>query len=73
MDVLRHLLGAAFLAFAWPPVPSSGSPPALWARGITGITMLLPLSVAGLGLREMSYVALLGLFGLVPLWLSRCR
>ena len=28
--------------------------------------MLLPLSVAGLGLREMSYVALLGLFGLDP-------
>ena len=28
--------------------------------------MLLPLSVAGLGLREVSYVALLGLFGIAP-------
>ena len=28
--------------------------------------MLLPLSVAGLGLRELSYVALLGIFGVPP-------
>ena len=63
----RHLVGAAaFLAFGLAAGAELGLAPALWARGVTGIAMLLPLSVAGLGLREMSYVALLGLFGLDP-------
>ena len=67
LGVLRHLVGAAaFLAFGLAAGAELGLAPALWARGITGIAMLLPLSVAGLGLREMSYVALLGLFGLDP-------
>jgi glycosyltransferase 2 family protein len=67
LGALRHLLGAAaFLAFAAAAGAELGLAPALWARGITGIAMLLPLSVAGLGLREVSYVALLGLFGVAP-------
>jgi hypothetical protein len=67
LGVLRHLVGAAaFLAFAAAAGAELGLAPALWARGVTGITMLLPLSVAGLGLRELSYVALLGLFGIPP-------
>ena len=67
MGVLRHLLGAAaFLAFAAAAGVELGLAPALWTRGVTGITMLLPLSVAGLGLRELSYVALLGIFGVPP-------
>ena len=67
LGALRHLLGAAaFLAFAAAAGAELGLAPALWARGITGIAMLLPLSVAGLGLREISYVALLGLFGVAP-------
>lgn len=67
MGVLRHLLGAtAFLAFAAAAGADLGLAPAIWVRGVTGITMLLPLSVAGLGLRELSYVALLGIFGVPP-------
>ena len=67
LGALRHLLGAAaFLAFAAAAGAEIGLAPALWTRGVTGITMLLPLSVAGLGLRELSYVALLGIFGVPP-------
>lgn len=67
MGVLRHLVGAAaFLAFAAAAGAELGLAPALWARGVTGIAMLLPLSVAGLGLRELSYVALLGLLDIPP-------
>ena len=67
LAALRHLVGAAaFIAFALAAGAQLGLAPTLWVRGITGIAMLLPLSVAGLGLREMSYVALLGLFGLPP-------
>jgi uncharacterized protein (TIRG00374 family) len=64
---LRHLLGAvAFLAFAAAVNAELTITESLWVRGVTGIAMLLPLSVAGLGLREISYVALLGLFGIAP-------
>jgi uncharacterized membrane protein YbhN (UPF0104 family) len=65
--LLRHLIGAAaFLAFAAAAGVKLELAEALWARGVTGIAMLLPLSIAGLGLRELSYVALLGLFGIAP-------
>lgn len=64
---LRHLLGAAaFLAFAAAAHAELTLAQSLWVRGVTGIAMLLPVSVAGLGLREISYVALLGLFGIAP-------
>ncbi|MGD9507418.1 MAG: lysylphosphatidylglycerol synthase transmembrane domain-containing protein [Geminicoccaceae bacterium] len=65
--VLRHLLGAtAFLAFAAAANAELTFAESLWVRGVTGIAMLLPVSVAGLGLRELSYVALLALFGVAP-------
>ena len=66
LGVLRHLVGAAASCFRAGGRCRARARPGTLGQGNHGIAMLLPLSVAGLGLREMSYVALLGLFGVDP-------
>lgn len=64
---LRFLLGClAVVVFAH----AIGSPidlaVAMWVRGLTAVVLMLPVSIAGLGVREVSFVALLAPFGVPP-------
>ncbi len=38
----------------------------LWARSVLSIVLMVPVSVAGLGFRDLTLVAALGLFGVAP-------
>lgn len=60
----RHLVGgAATTALLWAVHVDLSYGAALWARVVTGLAMLLPLSIAGLGIREGSLILLLAPFG----------
>jgi uncharacterized protein (TIRG00374 family) len=62
--IARHLVGgAALAALLWAVHVDVSYGAALWARVVTGLAMLLPLSVAGLGIREASLILLLAPFG----------
>lgn len=67
LSCLRFLLGCLAVVVS----PSAiGSPidlaVAMWVRGLTAIVLMLPISIAGLGVREVSFVALLAPFGVPP-------
>jgi uncharacterized membrane protein YbhN (UPF0104 family) len=62
--VTRHLLGGLVLlalaqALGAALVPAA----AFWVRAVTGIVMLMPITVAGLGVREAAFVVLMAPFG----------
>lgn len=60
----RHLVGGtALMALLWAINVDLSYGAALWTRVVTGLVMLLPLSVAGLGIREGSLILLLAPFG----------
>jgi uncharacterized membrane protein YbhN (UPF0104 family) len=63
----RHLLGAvAVVLIAWALHAELALSAALWARAFVSIVMLLPLSIAGMGVREAGYVLMLAPFGVPP-------
>ena len=60
----RHLIGgAAVVALLWAVHADISYAAALWARAVTGLAMLLPLSIAGVGIREAGLILLLAPFG----------
>ena len=53
--LLTHDLGAGFILMDW-----------LWIHAVITIVLILPLSLGGLGVREVSMIGLLGLVGVAP-------
>lgn len=65
--LLRHLLGgAAILAAAHAFATDLPYAATLWVRALATIAILLPVSVAGLGVQEASFVLLMSPFGVAP-------
>ena len=67
LSCLRFVLGClAVVVFSH----AIGSPidlaVAMWVRGLSAVVLMLPISIAGLGVREVSFVALLAPFGVPP-------
>ena len=63
----RHLVGGAALsALLWSAQVDISFGAVLWARVVTGFAMLLPLSIAGIGIREGSLILLLAPFDVSP-------